>query len=80
MQGDLFNLAPIPQNGQTHPNNLSTTTGKLFLSVFDHFVGSALEGLICDALLDLVPFAKFKKYKNTHGRVLHMDLKTKLNY
>ena len=40
------------------------------LSVFNHFVGSALEGLICDALRDLVPFAKFRKYKNTHGRVL----------
>ena len=34
--------SPTPQNGQTHSHNLPTNC----LSVFDHFVGMALKGLI----------------------------------
>ena len=34
----------IPQNGQTHSNNWSAIAN--CLSVFDHFVGLALKGLL----------------------------------
>ena len=38
---NLNSLRPIPQNGQTHSNNLPTNC----LSVFDHFVKLVLKGL-----------------------------------
>ena len=47
-------LVPISQNGQTH----QTIRRKLptnCLSVFDHFVGLALEGLNVDLTLILLP-------------------------
>ena len=37
--------APTPQNGQTHLNNCLLLPTNC-LSVFDHFVGLALEGFI----------------------------------
>ena len=39
------------------------------LSVFDHFVGLACEGLICDVLRGLVSYNP-KNMKNTHGGML----------
>ena len=36
---------PVPQNGQTHPNNLLVKADELFLSVFDHFVRLELKRL-----------------------------------
>ena len=36
---------PVPQNGQTHPNNLLVKAEELFLSVFDHFVRLELKRL-----------------------------------
>ena len=38
--------ASIPQNGQTHSNNSSGNLPTYYLSVFDHFVGLVLKGLI----------------------------------
>ena len=37
--------APTPQNGETHSNNSSAFADKLFLSLFDLFVGLALKAL-----------------------------------
>ena len=51
---------PIPQNGQTHSN-----------SVFDHFVGLALKGLISDKgyyvkLLKEIQSVDMWSYENRH--------------
>ena len=36
---------PTPQNSQTHSKNSLTTADELFLSVVDHFLGLAFQGL-----------------------------------
>ena len=69
---NLTLYAPIPQNSQTHWNNLSKPTN--CLSLFDHFVGSAHKGLRGIAVLrsKLVLAKSFQmKYKKAFEDKLH---------
>ena len=48
--GRVFVFNPLSLNPNTGPNTVKQFVGKLptnCLSVFDHFVGLALKGLIC---------------------------------
>ena len=45
---------PTPQNGQIHSNNSSAISPTDCFSVFDHFMGLALKGLILERKILLV--------------------------
>ena len=40
-------LAPIPQNDQTQIKQFVRNSRRIFLSMFDYFIGLALKGLTC---------------------------------
>ena len=72
-------LEPILQNGQTHSNNSSA----ICLSVFDHFVGLALKGLIIFAkcpILDVWESAKYASGLNQSNCKQRSELHTGLQW
>ena len=58
------------KNGQTHSNNSPAVADEL-LSVFDHFVGLALKGLITNHKFEAESFTS-SKTANTPYRVPHL--------